>query len=211
MVLVCLCGAGQVSAQGCPDFFRFVDFGLEDRNGVFSRGGPLLRAESLGGTPLLLRDQTTCREVRDIASDGHGNPIPVVTGVSYDPARVQLGLSALHVRFAADTGESTQAAVRTHQDRLARADVRVIRGERFLCAQAGSVDQISCQLVSPYPGNRALVVYCEDGACSLPALAMNDRMQISANWERTAQDPEKVAAQMMRMVAGIHAFLEPLM
>jgi len=33
------------NAQTCPDYYRFVDFGLEDDSGVMYRGGTLLRAE----------------------------------------------------------------------------------------------------------------------------------------------------------------------
>jgi hypothetical protein len=32
--------AGQASAQNSPDFYRFVDFGIESNDGIMHRGGP---------------------------------------------------------------------------------------------------------------------------------------------------------------------------
>ena len=41
--------ASQANAQSCPDYYRFVDFGLKGNDGVIYRGGPTFRAENLSG------------------------------------------------------------------------------------------------------------------------------------------------------------------
>ena len=89
--------AGGAAAQSCPDFYRFVDFGLKGQDGIIYRGGTLLRAENTNREALLLTERTTCLDVTILAKDGRGNPVPVVSSINYDPAKTGLGLDELRV------------------------------------------------------------------------------------------------------------------
>ena len=82
--LLLLC-CGVANAGNCPDFFRFVDFGQTDKNGVVYRGGSFLRAENFDGTALLDIKRTECREVIETNTDGRGYPIPCLLYTSPSP------------------------------------------------------------------------------------------------------------------------------
>lgn len=208
-----LATAGAANAQGCPDFFRFVDFGLQDAEGRFIRGGPHFRGESLAGTSFLKPGDTKCRSVREIASDGHGNPIPVVTHISYNVERTDLDLTTLHVSYSTDTRVAAQQNAQQHHARLSRVDAEPIRGENSLCVAARDGVGVSCQLVSPYPGNTDLVVHCDQDQCDMPVLAVNANIMVSAVWPVTVSFRAQIdgaGPQIFSTVQAIHAFLEPL-
>lgn len=196
-------------AEDCPDFFRFADLGLVDSDGQVRRGGPIFRGESLEGTSLIDREATECRPVQDLTSDGHGNPIPVVTRLTYSVDRLDIDLSALHVSYAEDIRGLAREALRPH---LARLDsMGEIRGTSSICAT--SSDQISCQVVSPYPGNIDLVVYCDMAVCRMPVLAASDHVAISATWavdEAFLKETETAGPSISAKVQAIHAFFLPL-
>ncbi|MEP5731668.1 MAG: hypothetical protein ABJL67_20090 [Sulfitobacter sp.] len=205
--------AGVVNAQNCPDFFRFVDFGLEGHDGVIYRGGPIFRAESLNGSPLLLRDRTKCRAIRDIASDGHGNPIPVVTSINYDPVKTGIDLSELQLSLVEDAAGSAEQNALAHRAVLDRSETERVQGPNFICARHQKDDTISCQLVSPYPGNIALVIYCTAWVCEMPVLAVYEQIQIGAKWPSNitlVNDLNTAGMAISDKVQKIYTFLDPL-
>ncbi|MEP6019249.1 MAG: hypothetical protein ABJ251_12320 [Paracoccaceae bacterium] len=214
-IILCLgvAFAGPATAQECPHFFRFVDFGLQISDGGFSRGGPILRAESFSGTSLLSNKDTICRSVRDIASDGHGNPIPVVTTMAYDVEKAGLDLLDLRVSFVEDSTEAAERNAQTHWKTVDRAKTKPVKGQNSLCVLSADSSSLSCQLVSPYPGNIALTVYCDGSSCKMPVLAMNDHMSASASWaidDAFWDTPDQVGEEVFDKVQSIFAFLEPL-
>lgn len=205
--------AGTASAQACPDFFRFADFGLQDAEGQFSAGGPHFRAESLTGAFLLNVAQTQCRDVRYIASDGHGNPIPVVAHISYDTSKTDIELSALHVSYSANTRVAAKENAQRHSKRLSHQDADPVRGPNSLCLELRDEGVISCQLVSPYSSNIELIVYCDQDKCVMSALAFNSNIMVSAVWPVPETFVTKTTAagpQIFARIQAIHKFLKPL-
>jgi hypothetical protein len=200
--------AGFASAQSCPAFYRFVDFGLTGSDGVVYRGGTVLRAESFEGTPLLVTDRTLCRDVRDVAVDGRGNPIPVVTAVSYDPVAAGIDLRELRVAIFDDMAVAADENAQAHLAKLVAPAVTLTRGADFLCATLQG--RLSCQVQSPFSNTAPLVVYCDAGECRMPVMAMNDALAVSAVWAIDATDPALIGAQTSRKAQDIHDFLVPL-
>ena len=127
--------AAGASAQSCPDFYRFVDFGLRAADRQFLRGGPLYRAESLAGTPLLDESKTQCRAVSDIAFDGHANPIPVVARIQYAIEKIPFELDELQVSFAEDTSAAASRNAARHRVRLATNGSKQIKNQNIKAAQ----------------------------------------------------------------------------
>jgi len=210
--LLILC-SGQARAENCPDFFRFVDFGREAPGGEIHRGGPTFRAESFGGEALLIRDRTTCRRVRDLASDGRGNPIPVVASVDYDPEKTGIGLNELRLTGVEDVASETERNAAGHREKLDRPIAVTSRGSNFLCASVEGSGTVSCQLISPFGGNLALVVYCSPVECEMPVLAVKPHVIASAKWRPShvsLSDHEALARQITDKVQQIHDFLAPL-
>ncbi len=211
--LLLLC-CGVANAGNCPDFFRFVDFGQTDKNGVVYRGGSFLRAENFDGTALLDIKRTECREVIETNTDGRGYPIPVVSGVYYSPDRAALDLVELRVRSLEDSHAAAEESAATHRQRLDQSDVNIARGDTFLCAGINADQSFSCQVVSPYEGNAALVIYCTTMQCEMPVMAINQQLAVSATWDREpdANDEaiEDAGVAVVNKVAEIHNFLEPI-
>jgi hypothetical protein len=201
------------SAGDCPGFFRFVDFGLTAPDGSVNRGGPTYRAEGFDGQALLIRDLTVCRAVRDLAVDGRGNPIPVVTSTSYNPEKTGIDLEDLRLVAVDDAASETERNAAGHRARLERPDAVITQGSNHLCASLGASGTTSCQLVSPFGGNDALVVYCDAGACRMPALAVREQIIAAASWRPSPaalSDPEVLASEIAGRVRQIHDFLAPL-
>ena len=170
------------------------------------RGGPIFRGESFEGRTLFDRAQAVCRKVANIASDGHGNPIPVVAKISYDVSRTGLELSTLDVTYTKDAALAALENARQHRQNIVGASP--VQGSASLCART---DQgVSCQIVSPYPGNIELVVYCDQATCRMPILAANATIAISASWAHSQNDPALAGAAIHAKVSAIHDFLEPL-
>ncbi len=200
-------------AQGCPDFYRFVDFGLVGNDGKTYRGGTTFRAEDFNGDALLIEEKTTCLPVSDIAKDGHGNPIPVVSSINYDPEKTGEDFDELQVSAVPDTGALATNNATSHQKRLGQDGVKITRGSDFLCASETVSKTLSCQLVSPYPGNIPLVVYCEFKTCTMPVLAINPMLHVSAQWSienSLLLNPQSAGSKFARKVKQVHDFLKPL-
>lgn len=204
---------GQAQAQSCPDFFRFVDFGLEARDGTLHRGGTILRAESFEGEPLLLREKTLCRAVQEVSKDGPGNPIPVVSSIDYDPAKTGIPLIELRILSVKDATAQAEENAAAHRAALDRPDTEITRGSNFLCAAQPEPGTLSCQLLSPYPGNAPLVVYCDALRCEMPGLAINTRLLARAAWTNAsagAGSAEAAGTDILSTLEQIHGFLTPL-
>ncbi len=204
---------GQAYAETCPDFYRFVDFGLEGNDGVIYRGGTTLRAESFEGEPLLITAQTRCISVPEEAKDGHGNPIPVVKSINYLPEIAGLGLNEFRVSAVDDTELSANENASRHLSILEQPDTTSTRGSSFLCASSRTQGTFSCQLVSPYPGNIPLVIYCHETQCEMPVLAVNQQLQVSTSWTvpiEFSDDPASAGTMIQKKVQQIHDFLKPL-
>lgn len=204
-----VCFARPADAQDCPNFFRFVEFGIQDQTGQHMRGGPVFRGESLEGRSLLNIEQTKCRQVRDIASDGHGNPIPVVSHVSYDVAKTGLDVTSLQVSYDKNIRASAGKAAARHRQSLARGTT--IRGQYSLCSVLG--EALSCQVVSPYLQDIDLVITCDATICQMPVLAVAETIQISAQWRAGSElwaAPDKAGDALSEKLRAISAFFEPL-
>tara|TARA_R110002020_G_scaffold86758_2_gene214201 strand:+ start:5766 stop:6431 length:666 start_codon:yes stop_codon:yes gene_type:complete len=200
-------------AESCPDFYRFVDFGSEAPDGTIRRGGPTYRAESLGGEALLIRDRTVCRRVADLAVDGRGNPIPVVARIDYDPIKTAIDLTELRLASVEDVVSATERSAARHRDTLDRSDAAINQGSSFLCARLSAAASVSCQLISPFGHNLALVVYCEPIECRMPALAVKAQVIATAAWRPSRElwsDPWALASEIAGKVQQIHDFLAPL-
>lgn len=205
--------ASAVSAENCPDFFRFVDFGLEGRDGTLHRGGPIFRAESFAGQPFLVKGSSRCLSVKDIAKDGHGNPIPIASHVEYEPRKTGIDLFELSISAVGDTKLATEASASRHHTTLELPDSKITRGQDYLCASLPHVGSLSCQVVSPVAGAATLVIYCDTDTCTMPALALSQRLLVRAAWEGQAlylNNPEIAGSEIAEKVSRIFGFLKPL-
>lgn len=208
-VLILLLSLSTAVAEDCPPYYRFVDFGLEDRSGILHRGGHLFRVEGLDGTPLLIRERTICHTVQQLAVDGHAHPIPVISQFEYDPAKSLPSLIHLRLTAAKDLTELAAENAERHRARLGQPDPLTTRGETFLCV--GPSAALSCQLQSPYPGNLPLVVYCDATRCEMPVLGFNKGIFISASWPRgpnSLSDARATGRRAQTTIQSIHDFLE---
>lgn len=197
---------GQAAHSGeCPDFFRFVDFGQQDVNGL-ARGGTLIRIESLDGRPLLKRAETACSPAQFLASDGHGNPIPVVTAVTFDPEKLPFEVTAFGIQRAEDAFALAEESAEAHRAALAQSTIPTTQGTRHLCA--GTSDALSCQLVPPFVQDAPLVVYCSGGGCEMPVLAFNDHIVVTATWGLAADTLDAAGDEIARKLEDFTVFLE---
>ena len=224
-MLLYLC-AGWASAETCPDFFRFVDFGQKGNDGVLYRGGSVFRAEGFTGDRLLKPGSTECLPVEDTAKDGFGNPVPVVAGIHYQPEKTAINLTALQVLTVDNATTAAEENAERHRARLEQADAVVTRGADFLCAAVKSNDEkpddnnqsddepgsLSCQVVSPYAGNIALVMYCDTSLCTMPVMAINEQIVVKASWMRDSDSvgDDREGSEIADIARKIHDFLSPL-
>ncbi|MFK7744965.1 MAG: hypothetical protein AB8B47_07920 [Roseobacter sp.] len=202
--------AGAAYGQSCPQFYRFVDFGLQGRNGDIHRGGPLFRAESFEGRSLLLTEQTRCLVVRDIAKDGHGNPIPVVSEVQYDPEKADLALTKLRVFTTPSAADTAARIEQTHLTVLDSVQATVLRGATYVCVQQASSDRISCQVVNPYQQDIALVVFCAQNTCEMPLMAFDAQIAVTAEWSIPEVGFDHLGEVVVKRLQQIENFLTPL-
>lgn len=212
-LLAILVFAGPLRAQDCPDFFRFVDFGQLDRSGEIHRGGTVLRAESFEGETLLRPDGTFCLPVSDLAKDGPGNPVPVVSLIEYDPKKTGSALTSLLVARNSNPANAAALDARAHLATLDQVGTVIHQGSQFLCAHRQNASTMSCQIVSPFGGNLPLVVYCDRIFCSMAFMVMNDHLAASASWRTdhlNFAELESTALDVYAKVQSIHAFLSPL-
>lgn len=199
-------------AETCPKFYRFIDFGIEGNDGKTYRGGTLLRAEGFDGKALLVTRLTNCLLIRDIAKDGRGNPIPVVTSIHYDPQIIAPELEELRVSKVKNTTKSALDNARIHRTRLQKTDPKVTRGSNFLCVSDKKSNEVSCQIKSPYSGNLPLIIYCDLNQCTAPVIAINGELQIGATWKNKIllEETKAIGVQNTNFIKQIHDFLAPL-
>lgn len=209
LLLIVLFSGSVAIAEDCPPYYRFVDFGLEDRSGVLHRGGHLFRVEGFDGAPMLIRNRTKCRAVPQLAVDGHAHPIPVISQFEYDPALSLPDLRYLRLTANKDVRALAEENAERHRASLRQTEVSTLRSETFLCASFG--EDLSCQLQSPYPGNVPLVVYCNAMLCKMPVLGFNAGIFISASWQRrpdAVTDPMATGVRAQKTIQDIQSFLE---
>ncbi|MFK7754278.1 MAG: hypothetical protein AB8B51_17240 [Sedimentitalea sp.] len=207
VLLLAVFGA-PAAAQTCPEFYRFVDFGLEDRTGVLRRGGAIFRAFDRDGVHLLIPERAVCLSVEDASRDGHGNPIPVVASINVDPEIANLDLLDLRLMTTDGAAQVGDKNARPHREMLTKSDTLTARGDTYLCAHTAQSQMVSCQLVSPYDSNVALVVYCDGQQCQMPVLGRDDTLIASAVWRQNATDPDALGAEIFGKLRGIHGFVE---
>lgn len=213
IAIVLLVFSGVAGAGACPDFYRFVDFGQTGKDGVLYRGGSFIRAENFDGTALLNFARSECVDVGENNTDGHGYSIPVVSRIYYNPETTGVDLTELGVVRLDDAYTAAARNAAKHRLRIDKKDVVVIRGDNFLCADYSDSDQLSCQLVSPYPGNIALVVYCVQRQCEMPVMAIDEELAVRAKWDRqsaTSELDQKTGEGIAAKVEQIFNFLNPL-
>lgn len=212
-LLVVIC-ASQAQAQAleqeqsCPSFYRFVDFGLKGRDGVLRRGGTIFRAFRADGIHLLRPESSTCLEVEELARDGRAHPIPVVSSIGIDAQIAGLDLTELRLAASEDMVTLAAAKAASHRENLARTDAIIARGESFLCARSSEPETVSCQMLSPHPGNFPLVVYCGAGRCTTPVMARDEQLFVTASWRHRATDIEELADEISNKLKQIHTFFE---
>lgn len=195
----------------CPDYYRFVDFGLVAQDGSIHRGGPTFRVENLAGQQLILPQHTTCLSLRETAVDGHGNPIPVVSSVSYDQNNVDQRVRSLRLSPVDDPETFLANIAEQHHLRLAAESAVVLLGSDYLCVSALTPSAFSCQFVSPFGAQQAPIVYCTQNQCTLPAMAIKDRIFATARWDQPVQSlAHAEAVTIKNMLSALHDFLTPL-
>ena len=200
--------AHPASAEACPPKYRFVDFGMEGPDGVVRRGGTIFRAFNSNGTSLLRPARTICRTVEEMAKDGRGLRIPVVTAIAVDLDVAGIDVTDLRMSVLDDPFAAAEANAALHRDRLHQPNAVITRGPTFLCASVSDDDAVSCQMVSPYENNAALVIYCAAETCEIPLLVRDDQLGISALWPRTATTTEGLAGEISQMIQRIYGFWE---
>ena len=203
----------QARAENCPDFYRFVDFGLKASDGTLYRGGPTYRAEGLDGQELLIQEQSTCLAISDRAIDGRGNPIPIVTSVYYKSEKVGINLQELRLTTTDNVEMETERNAVEHRAKLDQNFAIVTKGSNYLCANLQGSESISCQLVSPFGDNLALVVYCSSLECRMPVLPIEQNVIAVARWRlpnAAWTDQKALALDIVGQVEQIHTFLVPL-
>lgn len=210
--LLCFLWTGSASAFTCPDFFRFVDFGQTDHDGIVYRGGSFFRAEDFDGTALLHIERTECLDVTDIGKDGHGNPIPVVVSIHYNPDNLPADFAELNVRSLEDATAAAEESAERHRTRLQQPDIETTRGENYLCLTDNTKELFSCQVTSPFAENAALIAYCEEKRCTIPVMAIDQQIAVSAVWSPpdSADNNQTAGAEIADRINKIHTFLSPL-
>jgi len=195
------------SADTCPDFFRFADFGSPDSDGVLRRGGTILRAFVDGGTPLVRFETAECRDVDILSKDGRGLLIPVVASVDIDVSVATLDLTTLRMFATDDPATTANAAAAQHRRALSLADTIQTRGPNFLCASLPDTPDTSCQILSPYDPAIPLVVYCDAQICTMPALVHGGNVALQATWPRAAISLDALGAEASDQIQTIVDFL----
>ena len=209
LVAVLLVGlAGPVWAQGCPPSYRFVDFGVEGRDGILRRGGVIFRAFDAAGQRLLLGARSLCRDVAEVAVDGRGLPIPVVARVEVDTQVAGLALELLRLSAERDPVAAVEAHAARHRDALDQGAGEVTRGADFLCLEAVAGRDLSCQLLPVDGAGAAPVIYCDPLRCDMPGMVYGGALQVGAVWARGAGPPDAVARDGLARMRRIQAFLD---
>jgi hypothetical protein len=197
----------QAHAGGCPDFFRFVDFGLQDQSGDIHRGGLLFRAFNSEGEHLLRSQGTDCRAVDFLAKDGRALEIPVVSRINVDPALAALDINTLHLTAVSSSFELAEANAASHRAGLTTTGAEITKGANFLCVGTKSSPDLSCQVASPYANDAALVVYCDAMQCEMPVLARDAEVSVSATWDRSSMDALQTGVNATNRIQQIYDFL----
>jgi hypothetical protein len=195
-------------AASCPDVHRFVDFGFTDSDGILRRGGSIFRAFDVDNKHLLIPEDTICLEVDELAKDGRLLPVPVVASIQVDMTIATLDMQELRLRSVKDVQAVTQANLAPHQTTLAQDGSISARGSNHLCVTTPNSDTISCQFLSPYQTEAPLVIYCDADSCTMPALARDTQVIVSAIWSRgEATKLETLGLEISEKLQSLYGFL----
>jgi hypothetical protein len=207
-ILVLSALASPVQAEDCPEFYRFVDFGRADGDGVLRRGGPTFRGFVTEGVSILKQDETVCLNAGETSTDGRKLSIPIVAQINVDPDLAGLNLLMFAIRSVEDASVTATDNASAHRENLAQADTITTKGDSYLCASGQSPKDLSCQVISPYKDNTDLVVYCDGQSCTMPVMAYGTRLGVSASWTRTVTAPDATANEIIRIVQSLHDFFK---
>lgn len=134
--------APSASPNSCPAKYRFVDFGLEDRQGILRKGGTIFRAFNAENTRLLKRDSVICHIVEENAIDGRALKMPVVSSIEIDLAVASIDFTYLQLRVSKnitpDANANANAAL--HHQTLSRVDTIKTQGDTYLRARPTPLD-----------------------------------------------------------------------
>ena len=200
--------ANHAQAESCPSFYRFVDFGLTDRDGIIRRGGPIFRAFDVSGTHLLDPKGTTCRDVDDLAKDGRALDVPIVSALKFDAETANIDFLSLGLDWKDDAVAFSKDSATVHQERLTLLDAIIDKGTNYLCVNPVQSSDISCQIVSRFEGGNAPVIYCDDFQCEMPAMIFDKQIVISANWIRSKNNGLDVIDEIFEKMQEMYDFLD---
>lgn len=200
--------AAPVQAEDCPEFYRFVDFGRADSDGVLRRGGPTFRGFVTEGISILKQDETVCLTARETSTDGRKLTIPIVAQISVDPELAGLNLRGLAIQSVKDASVTASENAIAHRERLTQTGTTTTQGDSYLCASGEAPQELSCQVISPYKDNTDLVAYCDAQRCTMPVLAYGARLAVSASWTRTQTTPDATANEIIQQAQSLHDFFK---
>lgn len=196
---------GPAYPDGCPPFYRFVDFGKYDSDNNLRRGGTVFRSFIENGDTLLLTEETVCVPVSNLSKDGRQLVIPIVSHIEIDTAVARLPLTTLVLDAAEQIVGVAENNAKQHRDALALASSVITRGEIYLCVEAPESETISCQIVPPY-GSAVLVIYCNADRCEMPVLELADRVIVRATWPRLQNDIQGIALDALLRLQELDRF-----
>ncbi|MEP4198410.1 MAG: hypothetical protein ABJL99_22555 [Aliishimia sp.] len=206
--------ASSALAELCPAYYRFADFGLIGNDGALYRSGPTFRTEDFDGSTIADLTATDCIEGRDIAIDGHGNPIPLVRKIDYRPGRAKLDVSNLSLARVEDATLVADDNAAAHRALRSNPTSTLTKGASALCAApVDDATRLSCQVVTPFATKLPAVVYCDATICTITGLVVHDQIVASATWPITAEllaSPAQTGQEISAKLQHIHDFLEPL-
>ncbi len=201
--------ASHASAESCPKKYRFVDFGDTDQNGTLRKGGTIFRAFDASNTHLLHRDSVICHAVPENGIDGRALKIPVVSRFAIDLDIAKLNLAEMQLAKSEDVIAAADQNAARHRATLAKAGTETVKSDSYLCAQTAASPRASCQVLSPYQTNAALVIYCNQAMCEMPVLVYDEQVIVSAKWLRGAAELTQVGGEISRKIYDIVRFLAP--
>lgn len=203
--------AGNVRAQSCPEYFRFVDFGLMDADEKLHSGGATFKVKR-EGMPLFENGSVVCRDIAPVFTDGHNQPIPLVTSFKYEPTLVARNLTDLSITRATNTlVNDVPTVAQRHRKARNKAGVDVMKGSDFLCVtgEAASPRTISCEVVNPFDTTTSFFVACTGKTCAMSGMAIDDAIMVSGGWSSSENASEKATGEVASEIAGkIHTFIK---
>ncbi|AXI47702.1 hypothetical protein C1J03_17825 [Sulfitobacter sp. SK012] len=210
-VLAACLWINHAQAQSCPEYFRFVDFGAITADGSLLRGGPTFKVKR-DGEPLFESGSVACTDIEPVFTDGHNQPIPLVTALSYSSNLVAPEMTNLNIkRLSATSAKLAQEPLEGHRIARSAAGNSATQGADFLCVHVdlSPSQTISCEVVSPFDTTLSFIVACNDTACAMSGMAIEKAVNISAGWTISGTATlEEAGATASDIATKIHAFIK---